>query len=191
MKKIKIIIILIVSFIAIIGISIGVKTKFDKQNENSMVITKSTLTEMINISDLSTYEAIYNGVATMKNTENQEQVDYYVSYEATVKAGINFEELEINVDQDKKIVTVNLPEIKITDTTVDISSLEYIFMNNEANTETVSSEAYKLCIEDVENESKSTDAIYNLAKQNATNTIEALIRPFIEQADDEYKLQIV
>lgn len=104
-----------------------------------MVITKSTLTEMINISDLSTYEAIYNGVATMKNTENQEQVDYYVSYEATVKAGINFEELEINVDQDKKIVTVNLPEIKITDTTVDISSLEYIFMNNEANTETVSS----------------------------------------------------
>ena len=104
-----------------------------------MVITKSTLTEMINISDLSTYEAIYNGVATMKNTENQEQVDYYVSYEATVKAGINFEELEINVDKDKKIVTVNLPEIKITDTTVDISSLEYIFMNNEANTETVSS----------------------------------------------------
>ncbi|MBB5185344.1 hypothetical protein HNQ43_001398 [Faecalicoccus acidiformans] len=191
MKKIKSISILIIAILSIAAVLVGVKTKIDKQNDNLTVITKSTLKEMINISDLSTYEAIYNGIATVKNTENKDRIDYYVSYEATVKAGINFEELEIQVDQDKKIVTVTIPEIKITKTNVDISSLEYIFINNDANTETVSSEAYKRCVEDVENEVKSTDAIYNLAKQNATNSVEALISPFLEQADNEYKLKII
>ena len=40
------------------------------------------------------------------------------------------------------------------------------------------------------NESKNETAIYELAEENAHNIIEALIRPFIEQLDDEYQLQI-
>ena len=63
-------------------------------------------------------------------------------------------------------------------------------MNDKANTETVSAQAYKKCIEDVTNERSNEDAIYTLAEQNAHNIIEALIKPFVEQLDEEYQLVI-
>ena len=80
--------------------------------------------------------------------------------------------------------------MKITDVNVDIASLDYIFMNKRANTETVSAQAYKKCIDDVTKESNSTTEIYELAKQNARNIVEALIKPFVEQLDDKYELKI-
>ena len=50
---------------------------------------------------------------------------------------------------------------------MDIGSLDYIFENKKANTENVSEQAYKKCIEDVTRESAEEKAIYELAKQNA------------------------
>lgn len=154
------------------------------------IISKSTLEDIINVSDLSTFEAVYNGIAKVTDEDNPEKVNYYVSYDAKVKAGIDFEKVDITVNTDEKIITVMLPEIKITDVNVDITSLDYIFENEKANTETVSEEAYKKCIEDVTSESNSEDAIYELAEQNARNIVEALISPFVEQLDSEYRLKI-
>ena len=73
---------------------------------------------------------------------------------------------------------------------MDIASLDYIFMNDKANESTVSEQAYKKCIEDVENESSSENAIYTLAGKNAKDVITALINPFIEQLDDDYELTV-
>ena len=154
------------------------------------IISKSTLEDIINVSDLSTFEAVYNGIAKVTDEDKPEKVNYYVSYDAKVKAGIDFEKVDITVNTDEKIITVMLPEIKITDVNVDITSLDYIFENEKANTETVSEEAYKKCIEDVTNESNSEDAIYELAEQNARNIVEALVSPFVEQLDSEYQLEI-
>ena len=154
------------------------------------IISKSTLEDIINVSDLSTFEAVYNGIAKVTDEDNPEKVNYYVSYDAKVKAGIDFEKVDITVNTDEKIITVMLPEIKITDVNVDITSLDYIFENEKANTETVSEEAYKKCIEDVTSESNSEDAIYELAEQNARNIVEALISPFVEQLDSKYRLEI-
>lgn len=176
--------ILVVIAIALLTITIASK-KSDPE-----IISKSTLEKIINVSDLSTYEAVYNGIAKVTDEEKSEKVNYYVSYEAKVKAGIDFEKVDIAVDNENKMITVKLPEIKITDVTVDITSLDYIFENKRANTSTVSEEAYKKCIEDVTNESNTEQAIYQLAEQNAQNIVKALITPFIEQLDDEYQLQI-
>ena len=150
-----------------------VKEKMFSRESKPEIISKSTLEKVINVSDLSTFEAIYNGIATVANEEKPENIDYYVSYEAKVKAGIDFEKVNLEVNED-----------------VDIASLDYIFMNKRANTETVSAQAYKKCIEDVTNESNSTTAIYELAKQNAHNIVEALIKPFVEQLDSKYELKI-
>lgn len=136
------------------------------------------------------FEAVYNGVAKVMNEKKPDQVDYYVSYEAKVKAGFDIERVELDVDNDKKVISVTIPEIKITGTDVDIASLDYIFMNEKANESTVSEQAYKKCIEDVENESSSENAIYTLAGQNAIDVITALINPFIEQLDDDYELTV-
>lgn len=186
-KKIKYIAIIT---LALIVIALLLTVSITSKKSEPEIISKSTLEKIINVSDLSTFEAVYNGIAKVMNEEKPEKVDYYVSYDAKVKAGIDFEKVEITVDNENKVITVKLPEIKITDINVDITSLDYIFENKKANTSTVSEEAYKKCIEDVKSESNNEDAIYELAEQNAQNIVEALISPFIEQLDDEYKLQI-
>ncbi len=146
--------------------------------------------KIINVSDLSTLEAVYNGIAKVTNNEEPDEVNYYVSYDAKIKAGIDFQQVDINLDNEKKVIKVKIPEIKINDINVDIASLDYIFMNDKANTKTVSEQAYEKCIEDVTSEVDTEDAIYELAKENAQNIIEALIKPFINQLDAEYKLEI-
>lgn len=176
--------------IAIIVTALMIKIKIFNKKSEPTIISKATLEKVINVSDLSTFEAIYNGVAAVANEEKPENIDYYVSYEAKVKAGIDFALVEVEVNEAEKIITVTLPEVKITDVDVDIASLDYIFMNNKANTQTVSEQAYKKCIKDVTKESNSTDEIYESARQNARNIVEALISPFVEQLDSEYKLEI-
>ena len=176
--------------IAVIITALMIKIKIFNKKSEPTIISKATLEKVINVSDLSTFEAIYNGVAVVTNEENPENIDYYVSYEAKVKAGIDFERVEVVVNETDKVITVTLPEVKITDVDVDIASLDYIFMNNKANTQTVSEQAYKKCIKDVTKESNSTDEIYESARQNARNIVEALISPFVEQLDSEYKLEI-
>lgn len=45
--------------------------------------------KMVDVSDMSTFEAIYNGIAEVENEADPTQIDYYVSYEAKVKAGFD------------------------------------------------------------------------------------------------------
>ncbi len=166
-----------------------VAVNFRKENKKE-IITSATLKEIIEISELSTFEAVYNGVAQVMNEKKEDETDYYVSYEATVKAGIDFEQIIIDVNNEAKEIIVTMPEIQINDISVDIASLDYIFINDKANNETVAQEAYEACKADVERESSQEDAICDLAEQNAKNVIEALVRPFVDQMDAEYVIVI-
>ncbi|MEQ2563991.1 DUF4230 domain-containing protein [Ventrimonas sp. CLA-AP-H27] len=154
------------------------------------VITVSTLEKIINVSKLSTFTAVYNGIAQVMNEKKPEETDYYVSYEARVNAGIDFEKIEISVDSEAKAINIDIPEVYITEVNVDISSLDFIFYNKKANTSTVTQEAFKACEEDVRRESEQQAAIFELAQQNAENVLTALTRPIVEQLDSEYTLVI-
>lgn len=187
-KSVKLIIVSCI-MVMLLGITVYVVSNTTQKNK-TQIISQATLQKVINVSELSTYEAVYNGVAKVMNVDNPERVDYYVSYEAKVKAGIDFEDVDIQVNDEQKIITVVIPQIEIKDVNVDIASLDYIFENKKANTATVSEQAYKKCIEDVTKESSAEKDIYDLAGKNAENIIEALIRPFVEQLDTEYQLII-
>lgn len=155
------------------------------------VITVSTLEKIINVKELSTFTAVYNGIASVGDTdENDKQPDYYVSYEARVKAGIVMDDIQIAVDNNNKVITVTLPKVEITEINVDISSLDFIFYNLKANTSSVTQEAYKACEDDAKEEVETQEAILTLAKQNAVNIIKALTSPIVEQLDAEYQLVI-
>ena len=187
-KKWKIVILVIAT-----AIMLAVALPIFSANGNSpaaSLLSKSTLEKIISASDLSTFEAVYNGIAKVMDSDNPEKVNYYVSYDAKVKAGIDFAQVQIEVDHRKKVISVQIPEVKITDISVVIESLDYIFMNNRANTSTVSEEAYKQCIADVTEEVKHEKAIYELAGQNAKNIVEALVRPFVNSLDSDYVLEI-
>ncbi len=174
---------IIIAIIVIVVLVVVLLKIFKKEEPVKEVITVSTLEKIVEVSDLSTFRVVYNGVACADDK-------YYVSYNATVDAGINFEDIEISVDNEAKKVTVDLPEAEILDVYVDIASLDYIFIDKKANTETVSEEAYKLCKYDVKVESENQEAIIDLAQQNAENIVRALVQPFVDQVDPEYEIVI-
>lgn len=160
------------------------------ENRKTEVITVPVLEKVINVSELSTFTAVYNGVAKVMNEENPNEIDYYVSYEAKVKAGVNFDDVSISIDQEKKNIVIKVPRIDINEIFVDIGSLDYIFVNNNANEFSVSQEAFKACEIDVKKESEQQEEIYELAEQNARNILTALIRPLVEQLDEEFNIVV-
>ena len=188
-KSNKIILAIVAAFIVVVGV-LALPTIFGRARSEPEVITVSTLEKIINVSELSTFTAVYNGIAQVMNEEKPEETDYYVSYEAKVDAGIDFEKIEISVDSEAKVINIDVPEVYITDVNVNISSLDFIFYNKKANTSTITREAFKVCEDDVQRECQQQEAIFDLARQNAKNVLTALTRPIIEQLDSEYTLVI-
>lgn len=186
-KKIVLLIILI-----IVILTVGIILIFQvssHQEDKTEIITISTLEKIINVSELSTFTAVYNGIAQVMDEESPEEIDYYVSYEAKVNAGIDFEKVDITIDEDKTI-HVDLPQVYITDVTVNISSLDYIFIDDSKNVSSVSQKSFAACEADARKESEHQDAIFELATQNAKNVLTALISPIVEQLDSEYTLVV-
>ena len=174
---------LIIGFLLILAAGALLYFREEKSNNKKSepeIVTESQLKEIINVSELSTFTAVYNGVAQVMNEEKPEETDYYVSYEAKVNVGIDFSEIGIDKDDRGMIIRLTIPEVDITDIEVDIASLDYIFLNDKANTASVSMEAYRACEEDVKNESAGQKKIFELAEQNAENTVTALVRPVVE-----------
>lgn len=149
--------------------------------EKQITITTSTLENVVKTSTLSTYETIYNGVAVVNNPDKPEKVNYYVSYEATVKAGLDFNAIQFYKDDDNRIITVSLPPLSLQDPIIDIEKTDYIIVNKKMNQDAITVEGYKVAIEDAKNEASKKEAIYTYAKQNAEKLIEGLLSPFAHQ----------
>ncbi len=49
------------------------------QKEKPSIISKATLEKVINVSNLSAFESVYNGVAKGMNQKDPQEIDYYVS----------------------------------------------------------------------------------------------------------------
>ena len=157
------------------------------------VITQSTLESIIGASRLSTFVSAYNGIAAVYNEKDPDSIDYYVSYEATVKAGIDFSQIgkeQIELNEETKTIVITLPPVTINQCEVDITSLEYIFLNNKANVSTVSQQAYKACEEDAKQESQQQKAIFTLAQENAVKFVQTMMEPLVQQLDQDYTLQV-
>lgn len=181
-------VVLVAAVVVLVVVLAGGGDKATQEREK--VITVSRLERIIDISKLSTYTAVYNGVARVYSKENPEEVEYYVSYQSRVDVGIEANDIKIDLDEEGKIIHVHLPEIQITDITVDPGSLDYIFVNQSANDASATAEAYRICEKDVEEKSKGQGSIFELAKQNAINTVTALTKPLVEQIDGEYELEV-
>ena len=179
----------VVILVAIAAVAVLLQTS-GREEPQPQVFNKSTLERIINVSELSTFTAVYNGIARVANEKKPDQIDYYVSYEATVNAGIDFQKVEISMDEEQKTITLKVPEAHITNQSVEMSSLDFIFLNQKADKSGVTEAAYKACEEDVRQESEQQTAICELAKQNAENVLKALTKPIVDQLGDGYQLVI-
>lgn len=188
-KKIKIIVAVVVLVVIVIGIgAIFMKTHSKKAEKT--IISEPMITEILDVSELSTLDSTYNAITDVYTDGEDSTIKYHVAYDATVKVGIDFEKMECSVDDEKKRIIITLPETEIQDVDVDIASLDYIYEDDKYDEEKVTLEAYEACIEDVKKKSASEEELYEMAKENTKSAIEALLKPWVEEIDEEYKIVI-
>lgn len=184
--------IVIIAVVVILALTKLVDLKNDlfsgKKKSEPEIITETALYNIINVDKLSTYECVYNGICRVYDDDGD--IAYYVSYESSVKAGINFRDVKISIDEDTKVISITVPKVGITEVNVDIGSLDYIFEDSDYETDTVSADAYAACKKDAEAKCTSEDKIFELAEQNGVNIIQALVNPFVEQFGEEYTVNI-
>lgn len=181
MKK-KIISIVTLAAIAVITASLfgpNILNKIGKKN----AITSSRLEDAVNISQLSTAEFIYNGVAEKYKEKNPEEVECYIAYNAKVKAGIEMEDIAFDIDEKEKTVTPILPEIKVNIATLDENAISYI----PKNPDIALKEILTICKEDAMNEANNSEKLYQTAEDNLKAVIEALLSPVLDSA--EYSME--
>lgn len=180
----KIIIILSLVLILVVGILLAITNNSGQLT----TISKSSLQKVIEINELSTVDYTYNATAT-KYDENNDAM-YYVAYEGMVTAGIDFNEIRIEVIKEEKKVKITIPEVEIHSTKVDMGTMEYIFKRNKYETEDISQEAYKLCKDDLKARIEKENVLHDTARENAISSVEALFKPWIDTIDNSYTVEI-
>ncbi len=159
--------------------------------ETMQVSVVSTLEEILSLYDLETASIFYNAVAEQKN-ESGDKTLYYAAYEGTVTAGVDFSEIKIELNEETNVITVTLPKAHVLDCSVDPGTIEYIFVDRKAETESVSQEAYKLCLADLNKRAENdSDNLLETAYENAKRAVEGLFSPWMSQTDVEYSFVIV
>ena len=158
---------------------------FDREGEVKTISTAS-LEEVFDISELSTADYIYNGIAKVYK-EDGTTVKYYVAYEGKVK---DFDKIVFDIDEEEKVITITIPDIRFTEITVNPGTLEYIFKDKKSETETVHQEAFNICKEDLAERVDKEKELVDSAKKNSIAVVEALVAPWVEQMDNEYKVKI-
>jgi len=190
-KIIKIGIILI-GLIVILSIILNI---VNSKAGNLKISAESSLEKIVEKNDLETVNYTYNAIARQCisdncSNENNDNYKYFVSYEGTVTAGIDFKQVKIEVDKKTKKLTITVPEPKITGYNVDIGSLKFIFTKDKYNEASELEKAFKLCKEDLENRSEKDRLILKTAKQNSITVLEAFFKPWIETFNSEYEVEV-
>lgn len=180
---------IIITVLLALVLSVGIFSVFHTNNSKLLsTVSKSSLQKVIEINELSTIDYTYNAIAT-KYDENQNE-QYYVAYEGKVTAGIDFNEIQIEVIEDEKKVKITIPEVEIHSTKVDMGTMEYIFTKNKYETEDISQEAYKLCKNDLKTRIDKENVLYDTARENAISSVKAIFKPWIDTIDNAYTVEV-
>ena len=174
--------------VAVIVVCIMIESRKDRGGE-VITISEATLKQVLNISELSTAEYTYNAVAEGYD-ESGETLRYHVAYEGTIKAGIkDFEKVRPTVDEENKKIVIIIPDVEILECDVDPGTLAYIFTDDKFDTKEVPTEAYPLCIEDLQKEALEEPEILEKAEENTKSAVQGLVDPFVKQIDDSYTIE--
>ena len=137
-------------------------------------ISTSQLKKAVEIEGLSSAEFVYNGIAEKYKTGTDE-VEYRVSYDATVKAGITMSDVDFDVDNKAKVIKITLPEIVPSSVSVSMDGLDYMPENPKVEVK----EILELCEDDVKKEAEKSASFYSTAEENLKSVIEALTMPVV------------
>lgn len=175
-------------FLAVLAIVLYIFFKPKAEEPSTEIMSSSTLEEMLRISDLYVYKVTYNGVVPVYENDDKKTLLYRVSYESDVTISINVENIKAECDDEKRIVWITLPELEF-EATIKEKSLDYIFEKSKYNDGSVLGEALDKCRSDAKEKCQKNQLANKLAKEQAMNTINALLQPILEQEGYSAKLR--
>lgn len=166
-------------------------------NKGATISTTATKLTFEDVGELATQSAYVTVVDTLD--KDQKVFNFSIpftttkqiySYNVDVKAGYNFEEITYDVDEDKKEITVKLPEPKVLSTEVDWDSFMVYHEQNSMFTSISldeSNEAKKQMVSKAQ-ETAIGNGLYDEAKANA----EVLLKGFFSSVYnmETYKLVV-
>lgn len=177
----------LLSFVAILLVVVIGLGFFSLQR--TKFFSKPTALGLKDIGELATQAGYFTTVQTIDKSRNLfnivipgTQSRYVYSYDGTIKAGIDFSDIALDVNDEKHVITVHFPEFRILSTEIDEES--FILYNDGANPFTT------LHLEDVDKanaELKKTaqeTAIKNGIFENARANAEVLVRGFLASIYD-------
>lgn len=153
-------------------------------------IAESSLKETIELGELSTIEYTYNSTLTVYDNDKNKTEKYHVAYNGSVKAGFDFKQIKVKNHTERKKIIITIPEIIITSVNVNPNSLDYIFLKDKYNEENTYQEAYKKCKADLKKKADKNSSLKKLARENAIETVKALLKPYEEQLEEGYSIEV-
>ena len=185
-RKRKLVLIIILVILLLISIY-EIICRF--QERKFAITAQSSLEKIIEISELSTIEYTYNAIATKykDDVKDENNIEYYVSYEGVVTVGIDFNEIKIEPNEKEKKITITLPEVEDHDIRVDMGTMEYIYVENTNEKDRISQEAYLLCKNDLKDRISKEENLDKNARENAISAVEALFKPWSDRYEIEVK----
>lgn len=153
--------------------------------------TKITVTDVIEIGQLSTLSYRYSGICPMKG-ENQ-QIIYYIAFEGEANFGIDTSNMnEPIVDDENKTITIILPGVELQGNPVVYThSLDYIFLDDTANVPSTAQNAQGFCEQYLLNRVKNDETLWENAKNNTYSEFIAMTKPLIDMFFPDYTLSVV
>ena len=191
-SKLKVFLLLLVLVIIVIFVK---KFIISGGKGNIDLKVKSTLEKVVEKSDLETVNITYNVIAKKCKDEDNcdltsnsiEDFAYVVSCKGTIAAGIDFNNVDISIDEDNKKVIIVLPDAKITDEP-NITSIKFLNGNDLPAEELPN--ARKLCQETTLEKSENDDKLLPAAKEQAIVVLEQFYKQWIKAFDDSYQVEI-
>lgn len=112
------------------------------------------------------------------------------SYQGVIKAGIDFDKVVVEKDDDNKTVAIILPKTKIMNSQINPESYQFYIKNNNI-LNPIDPEDYALSLADLikqEEDKAIENGILEQAQENATKIIEDLLKSLL--SEEEYQIII-
>lgn len=179
----------LVVIVVIVAVLLGVRTYVSYQAQNTKLgfedigelATQSAFCEEVNVTEAA------RELFGMEIPFTQSK--YIYSYSVEVKAGYDFEEIDYNVDEGKKLIRVKMPEAKILSSELDTDSFK-LYHEEESIFRQITleenNEALNKLVEQAEE-----DSIANGILENARTNAEEILKGFFSKAYDmdEYEIK--
>lgn len=156
---------------------------------------KISLDKIVEKSDLETANITYNVIG--KKCKNEKKCDlnsnkmsnfeYVVSCKGTLTAGIDFSKVKIDIDNNNKILKIEMPEVTLKGEPT-IGSVKFLNGSDVPADELPA--ARKLCQETVKTRSEEDNKLLPAAKEQARIVLEEFYKNWIKAYDSSYKVEV-